>query len=365
MRCGSKTAICSVTVENVSVDCESITLSETSITLTDRSQHDITATVTPNNCTYEVSWSSEDDNVVTTDNGGHITAVSNGITNIVATCGTKSASCVVTVSLEEVNVPCTSIQLSSDTLTFTGNGSQTLTCTVTPENTTDTITWSSDNESVATVNNGVVTAVGNGSCTITASCGNCSDTCSVEVSGIVESDWTVEWNGETNSLPSGMTANENCVFMLNEETGKYEITTPASSTEANVSIDDSVGKGIIEIEIESSNFSTGKGWNNGLVLCRRSGYRQVLYTSITSNMLLLNGNNIATLNTGKTYKLRLDNTAYNESKIYKGVDAYVNDELRYSNREATATDAATVSSNLWTNSADTRIKAIRYKKVVE
>ena len=365
VRCGSKTAICSVTVENVSVDCESITLSETSITLTDRSQHDITATVTPNNCTYEVSWSSEDDNVVTTDNGGHITAVSNGITNIVATCGTKSASCVVTVSLEEVNVPCTSIQLSSDTLTFTGNGSQTLTCTVTPENTTDTITWSSDNESVATVNNGVVTAVGNGSCTITASCGNCSDTCSVEVSGIVESDWTVEWNGETNSLHSGMTANENCVFMLNEETGKYEITTPASSTEANVSIDDSVGKGIIEIEIESSNFSTGKGWNNGLVLCRRSGYRQVLYTSITSNMLLLNGNNIATLNTGKTYKLRLDNTAYNESKIYKGVDAYVNDELRYSNREATATDAATVSSNLWTNSADTRIKAIRYKKVVE
>lgn len=363
VRCGSKTAICSVTVENVSVDCESITLSETSITLTDRSQHDITATVTPDNCTYEVSWSSEDDSIVTTDNGGHITAVSNGITNIVATCGTKSASCFVTVSLEEVNVPCTSIQLSSDTLTFTESGSQTLTCTVAPENTTDSITWTSDNESVTTVNNGVVTAVGNGSCTITASCGNCSDTCSVEVSGIVESDWTVEWNGETNSLPSGMTANENCVFMLNEETEKYEITTPASSTEANVSIDDSVGKGIIEIEIESSRFSSGSGWTNGLVLCRQSGYRQVLYTGTTSNMLFLNGNSIVTLNNGKTYKLRLDNTAYNESKIYKGVDVYVNDELCYSNDNASATDTATVSSYLWTTSADTRIKAIRYKKV--
>lgn len=368
VRCGSKTAICSVTVENVSVDCESITLSETSITLTDRSQHDITATVTPDNCTYEVSWSSEDDSVVTTDNGGHITAVSNGTTNIVATCGTKSASCAVTVVIEEISIPCTSIQLSSDTLIFTESGSKILTYTITPENTTDAVTWTSDNESVATVNNGVVTAVGNGSCIITTSCGNYSDTCSVEVSGIVESDWTVEWNGETDSLPAGMTANENCVFMLNEETGKYEITTSASSTEANVSIDDSVGKGIIEMEIESSNFNTGKGWTNGLVLCRQSGYRQVLYTSAQYyNTLCLNNNSIrvATLNLGETFKIRLNNTAYNESHVYKGVDVYVNDELCYSSGVTANTDAATVSSNIWTTSADTRIKAIRYKKVTE
>ena len=139
--CGSQTATCSVIVESVSVDCDTITLSETSITLTDKSQHDITATVTPENCTYEVSWSSEDNDIVTIDNGGHMTAVTNGTTNIIATCGSKSASCSVTVSLEEANIPCTSIQLSSDTLTFTGSGSQTLTYTVIPENTTDTITW--------------------------------------------------------------------------------------------------------------------------------------------------------------------------------------------------------------------------------
>ena len=368
VRCGSKTAICSVTVENVSVDCESITLSETSITLTDRSQHDITATVTPDNCTYEVSWSSEDDSVVTTDNGGHITAVSNGTTNIVATCGTKRASCAVTVAIEEISIPCTSIQLSSDTLTFTESGSQTLTYTITPENTTDAVTWTSDNESVATVNNGVVTAVGNGSCIITVSCGNYSDTCSVEVSGIVESDWTVEWNGETDSLPAGMTANENCIFVLNDTTGKYELTTVTNATEANVSIDDSVGKGIIEMEIESSNFNTGKGWANGLVLCRKSGYRQVLYTSSQYyNTLCLNNNaiRVAPLNLGETFKIRLDNTAYNESKVYEGVDVYVNDELCYSSNKTSNTDAATVSSNIWTTSANTRIKAIRYKKVTE
>ena len=289
--CGSQTATCSVIVENMSVDCESITLSETSITLTDKSQHDITATITPENCTYEVFWSSEDDGVVTIDNGGHMTAVANGTTNIIATCGSKSASCSVIVSLE--NQPA--------------------------------------------------------------------------------SDWTVEWNGETDSLPVGMTANENCIFVLNDTTGKYELTTAKNAIEAKVLIDDSVGKGILEVEFESSNFQTGKGWHNGFSLCRVSGYRQVLYTDMTAgpnerNVLFVNnygGKTTVSLNTGETYKLRLDNTAYNEPYVHKGVDVYVNDELIYSNNETFGADSKTVSSNVWTMSADSRIKAIRYKKVVE
>lgn len=365
VRCGSKSAVCTVTVSEVSVDCDSITLSESSITLTDKSQHDITATVTPDNCTYEVSWSSEDEGIVTIDNGGHMTAVANGVTNIVATCGTKSATCEVMVSLEETTIPCTAIQLSSDTLTFTESGSQTLTYTATPENTTDTVTWSSDNESVATVNDGVVTSIGNGSCTITVSCGNYSDTCLVEVSGIVESEWTVEWNGETNSLPVGMTANENCTFVINEETGKYEITTPSRGTEAKVTIDDSVGKGILEIEIESSNWVSGTGWNNGITLCKKKGYRNVMYTAL-KNIFCLNNNSTilaSDLSTNTTYKVKLDNTKYSDS--LRGVDAYVNGELLISDASKFVRDTSTLQSDLWTTSADTRIKAIRYKKVVE
>lgn len=365
VRCGSKSAVCTVTVSEVSVDCDSITLSESSITLTDKSQHDITATVTPDNCTYEVSWSSEDEGIVTIDNGGHMTAVANGVTNIVATCGTKSATCEVMVSLEETTIPCTAIQLSSDTLTFTESGSQTLTYTATPENTTDTVTWSSDNESVATVTDGIVTAVGNGSCTITVSCGDYSDTCSVEVSGIVESEWTVEWNGETNSLPVGMTANENCTFVINEETGKYEIITPSRGKEAKVKIDDSVGKGILEIEIESSNWVSGTGWNNGITLCKKEGYRNVVYTAL-KNIFCLNNNSTilaSDLSTNTTYKIKLDNTKYSDA--VKGVDVYVNDELLISNASKYVHEDSTVQSDLWTTSADTRIKAIRYKKAVE
>ena len=89
---------------------------------------------------------------------------------------------------------------------------------------------------------------------------------------------------------------------------------------------------------------------------------------MTNNTLYLNRKNapqITTLNTGETYKLRLDNTTYNEPIAYKGVDVYVNDNLLHSDNNAFNADTATTSSYLWTTSANTRIKAIRYKKVVE
>ena len=57
---------------------------------------------------------------------------------------------------------------------------------VEPENTTDKIVWTSSDDSVATVNDGVVTAVFNGNATITATCGAFSATCSVSISGIEE-----------------------------------------------------------------------------------------------------------------------------------------------------------------------------------
>lgn len=83
--------------------------------------------------------------------------------------------------IEVFTIPCTGITLNKTTLSFADNTSQTLTATVEPSNTTDKVVWKSSNTSVATVTNGVVKPLSNGSCTITATCGSVSATCSVTV----------------------------------------------------------------------------------------------------------------------------------------------------------------------------------------
>lgn len=77
--------------------------------------------------------------------------------------------------------PCTGITLDRDTLTIACGETATLTATVEPSDTTDTIAWSSENDGIATVDNGVVTAVGQGETTITATCGNQTASCKVIV----------------------------------------------------------------------------------------------------------------------------------------------------------------------------------------
>ena len=85
---------------------------------------------------------------------------------------------------QKVNVE--SIALNENTLTLYTNRdpkTATLTATVSPDNATDkTVTWISADEKIATVENGVVTAVGNGTTTITAQAGDKTAVCTVTVS---------------------------------------------------------------------------------------------------------------------------------------------------------------------------------------
>ncbi len=99
-------------------------------------------------------------------------------------CDVKIAS----VPVESITVDPTSL-----TLTMTETETATLTATVLPENATDqTVTWSSDNQDVATVDtNGVVTAHKSGTANITASAGDKTTTCIVYVVDNVSYSFTL------------------------------------------------------------------------------------------------------------------------------------------------------------------------------
>lgn len=78
--------------------------------------------------------------------------------------------------------PATDISLSKSELTLTAGESASLTATVTPEGSTDTVVWSSSKTAVATVDaTGKVTAVAPGEATITATAGTKTATCTVKV----------------------------------------------------------------------------------------------------------------------------------------------------------------------------------------
>ena len=83
---------------------------------------------------------------------------------------------------EDPVVAVTGITLNPSSVSLEVGGTVSLSATVTPSNATDkSVTWSSSNAGVASVAGGVVTAVAEGSATVTATAGGKSAKCEVKV----------------------------------------------------------------------------------------------------------------------------------------------------------------------------------------
>ena len=159
---------------------EEVTLTETELTLGRNTEYQLTAGLSPMDSTDEVTWSSSDENVAKVDQTGKIQAIAVGEAVITAKAGEKTATCKVTV-----NVPMTSIRLNKTSIELNSIGdSYQLQANYSPSDAEGTIIWKSDDEGIASVDQtGKVTAVGKGTTTITASCGNLADTCTVVSKG--------------------------------------------------------------------------------------------------------------------------------------------------------------------------------------
>ena len=188
---GGKTAKCTVTVKAkppAVVAVTGVTLNPASIELTEGETAALTATVAPENATNKsVSWKSSNESVATVKDGT-VTAVKEGTAEIAVTTadGSKTAKCTVTVKAKApAIVEVSDVSVSPGTLELEVGGSGALTAVVTPANATDgAVTWSSDDETVATVDqNGRVTAIAPGTVTITAKAGGKSSSCTVTVVG--------------------------------------------------------------------------------------------------------------------------------------------------------------------------------------
>ena len=170
---GNVSATCKVTVV---IPATAITLDETA-TIEKGETLELKAKVTPEDTTDKLVWTSEDENVATVDENGVVTAVAVGTTKITVTAGKVSASCDVTVVISAKE-----IALDKDEATIEKGETLTLTPTVVPEDTTDKLVWTSEDENIATVNeNGVVTAVAVGTTKITVTAGKVSAFCDVTV----------------------------------------------------------------------------------------------------------------------------------------------------------------------------------------
>lgn len=123
----------------------------------------------------DIVWTSSDESIASVENGT-VTALGTGTAVITATLGSFSTEITVNVVIS-----CSGISLDITDHEMLPHESITVTASVTPENTTDEIVWTSSNEKIATVENGIITATGLGVAEITATAGNSSAVCTVSV----------------------------------------------------------------------------------------------------------------------------------------------------------------------------------------
>ena len=162
-----------------------IKVSPDTLTLTGKDETaQLTAEVIPSYAdNTRVTWKSSDENVVTVDEKGKVTAVGNGTATITVTSvsGNYTATVAVTVKIP-VEIERITIETEKEILTKIGESTE-LKVKIEPENAdAQKLIWKSDDEMIAAVDeNGKVTAIGNGTAIITVTTEDGKNTASITI----------------------------------------------------------------------------------------------------------------------------------------------------------------------------------------
>ena len=200
-----------------------IKLNNTTLSLIPGETGQLIATILPENATNKtIKWSSSNSTVATVNEMGIITAVSEGTTTVTGSVDGKSAACIVTVSTSII--PVTEIMLNKSSTNLIVGGTDYLTVFILPNNATNkNVNWlSSAPEIVYVDTNGKITALKEGSATITACSadGQKTATCIVYV---------------TNIAVTGITLNKTALTLLQGDSETLTATvTPYNATNKTI-----------------------------------------------------------------------------------------------------------------------------------
>lgn len=274
---------------------KSIKLDNTTLNLKQGTTSQVIATISPSNANQSISWSSSNPRVATVDSNGLIRAVGIGTATIIArTVNDLTANVKVTVGDYSLNVK--NIMITTNYIVLPVGISKQLAVAFTPANASNkTVSWSSSNPSVATVDNsGNVKAISPGSAIIkaTSNDGGYTDTATIEVSSnrneiaaktiaFAESSYTVGVNGTISLTP---------IITPSNATFKSVRFTSSDSSIATVD-ENGVVKGIKEGTVNI----TAENYNNHLKATTTVIVKYIPVTSVklsvSSEVTIKNGEN--------------------------------------------------------------------------
>jgi beta-glucanase (GH16 family) len=213
------------------------------------------------NSAGEVKWFSANERVATVE-GGEVTGVGIGTTEIVAVAEDGRAECLVTVTGESV------ITLSAETAIVGIGGTAQITATTSVG---EEIKWTSMDQAVATVADGLITGVAAGTTQITATAGEAQAACTVTVQAYndLKDGYTLVWSDEFDGDELDM---NNWSYQIGTQDRYGSSQGPSnwgnnelqSYQQENVKVAD----GVLAITAKKQESADGKNYTSGRILTR-------------------------------------------------------------------------------------------------